>query len=196
VRSGSSASGALQPGARHGVPVVTGVADVFTTAARAASSSTGSGDVRHALMPIMGAEALICYRFDDGEHARRRRAGTGAISSADVLELLLGLPIAASVPLASLTCRERGVGSGFTRRGLSLRRPGDAACGGARDCRTCSCRGVELAGRAGGGGTVRAEVVAAEHRRAGPRRARIRPAPRRRADLPGRRRAQGPGRRG
>ena len=56
---------------------------------------------------LMGAEALICYRLDDGEHARRRRAGAGAISSADVLELLLGLPIAASVPVASLTCRER-----------------------------------------------------------------------------------------
>jgi hypothetical protein len=102
---------------------VTGVADVFTTAARAASSSTGSGDVRHALMPIMGAEALICYRFDDGEHARRRRAGTGAISSADVLELLLGLPIAASVPLASLTCRERAALDRASRSAVSV-------CGG------------------------------------------------------------------
>jgi hypothetical protein len=86
---------------------MTGAADVFTAAARAASSSGGSGEVRRALMPIMGAEALVCYRLDDGEHARRRRAGTGAILSPDVLELLLSLPIAASVPVASLTCRER-----------------------------------------------------------------------------------------
>jgi hypothetical protein len=58
-------------------------------------------------MSIMGTEALICYKFDDGEHARRRRAGAGTISSADVLELLLGLPIAMPVQVASLTRRER-----------------------------------------------------------------------------------------
>jgi hypothetical protein len=58
-------------------------------------------------MSIMGTEALICYQIDDREHARRRRAGAGAISSADVLELLLGLPIAMPVLAASLTRRER-----------------------------------------------------------------------------------------
>jgi hypothetical protein len=55
----------------------------------------------------MGTEALICYRFDDREHARRQRSGIGAIASADVLELLLDLPIGASVSVASLTQRER-----------------------------------------------------------------------------------------
>lgn len=85
---------------------MTGVTETFTAAARAASRTVGSDDVRRTLMPIMGTEALICYQFDDGEHARRRRTGAGAISSADVLELLLDLPIAMPVPVASLTRRE------------------------------------------------------------------------------------------
>jgi hypothetical protein len=71
----------------------------------------------------MGAEALICYRLDDGEHARRQRAGTGAILSADVLELLLGLPVAASVPVDSLTCQERTALDHASRGAVSV-------CGG------------------------------------------------------------------
>jgi hypothetical protein len=58
-------------------------------------------------MSIMGTEALLCYRLDDSEHARRRQAGTGVILSADVLELLLGLPIGMPIPVVSLTRRER-----------------------------------------------------------------------------------------
>jgi hypothetical protein len=60
-------------------------------------------------MSIMGTEALICYRFDDGEHERRQRTGAGVILSADALELLLGLPVAMPVPVTSLTRRERAV---------------------------------------------------------------------------------------
>ena len=86
---------------------MTGSADTFTAAAQAASSGGWSDEVRRALIPMMGAKVLICYRLDDGEHGRRQRAGAGAILSADVLELLLGLPVAVSVPVASLTCRER-----------------------------------------------------------------------------------------
>jgi hypothetical protein len=69
---------------------------------------------------MMGAEALICYRLDDGEHARRQRAGEGAILSADVLELLLGLPIATPVPAASLTRRERIALDRASRGGVSV----------------------------------------------------------------------------
>lgn len=85
---------------------MTGFTETFTAAARAASPTVRANEVRRTLIPIMGTEALICYQFDDGEHARRRREGGGAISSADVLELLLGLPIAMPVPVASLTRRE------------------------------------------------------------------------------------------
>ena len=61
-----------------------------------------------------------------GEHARRQRAGARAISSADVLELLLGLPIAAPVPVASADLpRTRGVGSGSARCGLGMLRRGN-----------------------------------------------------------------------
>jgi hypothetical protein len=87
--------------------VVTGGADTFSAAARVASSGAWDGEVQRVLMPMMGAEALICYRLDEGEHGRRRQAGAGAIASTDVLELLLSLPISESVPVASLTCRER-----------------------------------------------------------------------------------------
>jgi hypothetical protein len=85
---------------------VTGVAESFAAAARAASATVRANEVRRTLMSIMATEALVCYRLDDGEHARRQRAGTGAIGSADVLDLLLGLPIALPVPVASLTRRE------------------------------------------------------------------------------------------
>jgi hypothetical protein len=100
---------------------MTEVADVFTAAARAASSTGGGGEVQRALMPIMGAEALVCYRLDDGEHARRRRTDTGAILSADVLELLLGLPVAASVPVDSLTCREHAALDRASNGAVSVR---------------------------------------------------------------------------
>jgi hypothetical protein len=100
------ASGKFEPAAECGVEVVTGVTETFTAAAWAASPTVRAEAVRRTLIPIIGTEALICYQFDDGEHARRRRASAGAVSSADVLELLLDLPIAMPVPVASLTRRE------------------------------------------------------------------------------------------
>lgn len=86
---------------------MTGVAETFTAAARAASPMVRSGEARRAFMQIMGTQALVCYQLDDGEHARRRRVGAGEICSADVLELLLGLPLGMAVPITPLTCRER-----------------------------------------------------------------------------------------
>jgi hypothetical protein len=103
------------------VLTVTGSVDTFTAAARAASFGAWSDEVRRALLPVMGAEALICYRLEDREHARRLRAGAGAILSGDVLELLLGLPIAASVPVDSLTCRERTALDRASRSAVSVR---------------------------------------------------------------------------
>ena len=103
----ASADGLYARTAGCGVSAVTTSVEAFTAAACAASPGGRRSGVERAVMPLMGAEALICYRLDAGEHARRQRAGAGAISSADVLELLLGLPVAAPVPVASLTCRER-----------------------------------------------------------------------------------------
>jgi hypothetical protein len=86
---------------------VSGVAETFTAAAHAASSKLRAVDVRRALVPILGTEALICYRLCEGEHRRRQQSMAGAIGSADVLELLLDLPFAMPVPITSLTDRER-----------------------------------------------------------------------------------------
>jgi hypothetical protein len=80
-------------------------ADVFSVAARAAVAGQKAG-VRRRMMSLFGADALVCYRLDSREHARRRRAGVRDVSSADVLELMLGLPVGMPVPIASLTGRE------------------------------------------------------------------------------------------
>lgn len=85
---------------------VTGTPELLAAAARAASPAVRASEVQCALVPVMGAEALICYRLDDGEAARRRRAGAGSLCSADVLELLLGLPVGMPVPVTSLARRE------------------------------------------------------------------------------------------
>lgn len=89
-----------------GVRSVTGTPETLAAAARAASPAVRASEVHFALMPVMGAEALVCYRLDDGELARRHRAGAGSLCSADVLELLMGLPVGMPVPVTSLTRRE------------------------------------------------------------------------------------------
>ncbi|HZM75960.1 MAG TPA: hypothetical protein VFC19_09550 [Candidatus Limnocylindrales bacterium] len=61
------------------------------------------------MIPVLGTEALVCYQVHEGEHTRRLRAGAGAILSPDVLELLLGLPVAMPVRVSSLTRHEREV---------------------------------------------------------------------------------------
>jgi hypothetical protein len=58
-----------------------------------------ASEVHFALMPVMGADALVCYGLDDGEAARRRQASAGSLCSADLLELLLGLPVGMPVPV-------------------------------------------------------------------------------------------------
>jgi hypothetical protein len=89
------------------VDVVTGATETFAAAARAASSKMGDPDLQRAMMSVLDTEALICFKLDDGEHERRLHAEAGILSSPDVLELLLSLPIAMPVPVASLTARER-----------------------------------------------------------------------------------------
>jgi hypothetical protein len=59
-------------------------------------------------MRIMNVQAVLSYTVDHVEHARRERAGGGAVLSPDVLDLLLGLPVGVPVPVVGLTGRERG----------------------------------------------------------------------------------------
>jgi hypothetical protein len=59
------------------------------------------------MMSVLRTEALICHRVDVGERARRVRTAAGRLSSPDVLELLLDLPVGWPVPITSLTRRER-----------------------------------------------------------------------------------------
>lgn len=99
--------------------LVTGTPERLAAAARAVSATAPGGEVNCAIMPVLGAEALICYRVDTGEAERRRRAGAETITSADVLELLLDLPLGVPVPVTSLSHRE----------GAALKRaPAGAVC--------------------------------------------------------------------
>lgn len=150
---GGLAQGAFDPPTRK-TTAMTGAADTFIAAARAASISPSASEARRALIPIMGTEALICYRFDHGEHTRRQLAGTGPICSSDVLELLLGLPIAMPVPVESLTQRERtalavappgsvSVSDGLVTRHAVTPVTVDLALVAAR----CWRKGLEVAGR-------------------------------------------------
>lgn len=82
--------------------------EILRAAARAASPAARCGGARFTAVSAMGAEALVCYRLDEAEAGRRRLAGAGAITSADALELLLGLPVGMPVPVTSLTRREEG----------------------------------------------------------------------------------------
>ncbi|WP_327007556.1 hypothetical protein OHA72_09975 [Dactylosporangium sp. NBC_01737] len=100
---------------------MTGTAEAFTAAASAASPSLRLDDGRQERMSILGTEALICYRHDDAEHARRRAVGAAGIISSDVLEMLLGLPIGLPVPIRSLTTREAEAVRRAPSGALSLR---------------------------------------------------------------------------
>jgi hypothetical protein len=106
VRPRPAGDGQFRLAEALGVQSVTGTPETLAAAARAASPAVRAGEVHFALIPVMGAEALVCYRLDDGEAARRHRSRAGSLCSADVLELLLGLPIGMPVPVTSLTRRE------------------------------------------------------------------------------------------
>lgn len=86
--------------------VVTGSPETLAAAAWAASTAVRASEVRCVLMPALRTEALICYRLNAGEAERRRQARAGSICSADVLDLLLALPLGMPVPASSLTHRE------------------------------------------------------------------------------------------
>lgn len=78
------------------------------TVSEAASAFSGVGaDVRSRVV-LQGVSAVLSHRLE-AEAQRRRRAGLGAITSPDVLQFLLGLPVDTPVPLAALSRPERSV---------------------------------------------------------------------------------------
>jgi hypothetical protein len=137
---------------QHMASTAEALAEITKAAPERARDGAG-GEAGVGVVPILGTTALLCYRLDK-EAGRRRRAGLGAVTSPDVLGLLLGLPVGVGVPLSSLTAEERSVlpaapsGAVTVDGGLVIRqavRPltVDAALVAAGGWR----RGLQLAGR-------------------------------------------------
>lgn len=59
------------------------------------------------MLSLLGSDVLVFYRFDATEHARRRRVGMKALTGMGPLETLLTLPVDMSVPLDSLSTKDR-----------------------------------------------------------------------------------------
>lgn len=85
---------------------MTGTAEMLAQAVRVPSNDLPPG-AQTKFISIMGTSALVRYRFDGLEAARRKASGLGGISSPDVLNLLLDLPLGMPVPVKSLTRWER-----------------------------------------------------------------------------------------
>ncbi|GAB2840869.1 hypothetical protein GCM10027176_50880 [Actinoallomurus bryophytorum] len=87
-----------------------GAAEVCPETVSEAASvfSAGIGSDAQSRVVLQGVPAVFSYRLE-AEAGRRRRAGLGAITSPDILQFLLGLPVGVPVPLAALTRPERSV---------------------------------------------------------------------------------------
>jgi hypothetical protein len=81
--------------------------DVVKDVAFAVYSGWGGADCHNFPVWIQGIHAAVLVQLDVNECDRRVAAGLGAITSPDVLRLLLGLPLGESVPRAALTVAER-----------------------------------------------------------------------------------------
>lgn len=64
-------------------------------------------DGEYALVRTLGTSALLWYRVDEREHARRQLVGLRAVTRPEVLDLLLGLPEGEPVPVSALSAREK-----------------------------------------------------------------------------------------
>lgn len=62
-----------------------------------------------AVVRLFGAAAGVAYRPNPSEITRRARAGLGAITQRDVLDVLMELPAGLPVNTASLTARDRRI---------------------------------------------------------------------------------------
>src|SRR5215204_1651313 len=119
-------------------------ASLEVEATLAASRIVTSVAGEQAVVPILGTRALLRYRLDHHEDGRRRRANLGAIRHPEVLELLLGLPVGVSVPVASLTQLERAA--------LRVAPPGAVAVSAASVTREAGEAGGVGGGGVGAGG--------------------------------------------
>ncbi|GAB3817338.1 hypothetical protein GCM10027605_67880 [Micromonospora zhanjiangensis] len=84
-----------------------GTAEALADAVKAASIGEPRPDLCRKFVPILRTHALLVYRLDQQEVDRRAAHQLGAISSPDVLDLLLDLPLRMPVPINSLTRWER-----------------------------------------------------------------------------------------
>ena len=73
-----------------------------TVSEAASAFSAGIGSGASSRVALQGVRAVLTYRLE-AEAERRRQAGLGAITSPDVLQFLLGLPIGTPIPLVALT---------------------------------------------------------------------------------------------
>lgn len=86
---------------------MTGTAEMLAKAVRVHSNGVPAGETQAKFVSIMGTSALVRYRLEDLEVTRRKASRLCDISSPDVLNLLLDLPIGLPVPVKSLTRWER-----------------------------------------------------------------------------------------
>jgi hypothetical protein len=83
--------------------------EVVGEVAFAVSAGAGFSGCHSSAVWIQGTHAVLGVRLDRDECERRAAAGLEAITSPDVLNLLLGLPVGEPVPREALTWAERSV---------------------------------------------------------------------------------------
>ncbi|MEU3544859.1 hypothetical protein [Streptomyces paromomycinus] len=76
-------------------------------AVRSAAAELLPADARSVSLKLWGLSALVFYRWDEAECARRRAVGAAPLDRLAVLETLLGLPPGQQVPLAALSEAQR-----------------------------------------------------------------------------------------
>lgn len=77
------------------------------TSVRAAAAAVLDPAVLSVSLQLMGSQALLFYRHDTEECARRARVSAARLDSLDALQTLLELPVDEPVALASLPARLR-----------------------------------------------------------------------------------------
>jgi|GEM_PF-1172375 hypothetical protein len=81
--------------------------DVVKDVAFAVCSGLGGTDCQKFPVWVQGIRAVLLVRLDVNECDRRVAGGLDAVSSPDILRILLGLPLGEPVPYAALTAAER-----------------------------------------------------------------------------------------
>jgi hypothetical protein len=81
--------------------------EVVSDAALALSDGASFAGRRNAAVWIQGTRAVLSFHLNRQECERRAEAGLGAITSPDILSVLLGLPVEQFVSYQALTSAER-----------------------------------------------------------------------------------------